>query len=62
MVLQQFAVEETVLTVTSGHSPEEEFNWMKLLLASSVLKELQKHANLWVNEAVPLIPLWLCTS
>lgn len=46
MVLLQFAVEEIVWDVTNGHSPEEEFNWMKLLLASGVLKELQEHANL----------------
>lgn len=33
MVLLQLAVEKIFLNVTKGRSPEEEFNWMKLLLA-----------------------------
>lgn len=45
-MLLQFAAEEIVQDVTNGHGPEEEFNWMELVLASTVLKELQERANL----------------
>lgn len=37
MALLQFAVQEIALNVPKGHSPEQEFNWMKLLLAGRVL-------------------------